>query len=99
MFERIKRGIAEYKRLRIAGNTRAMSAGGAIGTILGFTIGGYITASTLPDALQILANQTMWNEHVGAGTATATLGGAVLGLVIIAGTIFVFLKMAGIGGD
>lgn len=95
----IKKAIAAYKASRIRGNTRAMSAGGAIGAIFGMSIGGYMTAATIPDTLKLLSNQTMWNEAVGAGTALATLGDTVLGLVILAGTVFIFLRMAGIGGD
>lgn len=97
MFRRqITKILASAKR---RANRAAMSVGSAIGALMGFTIGGYITASTLPDSLSMLTNQTMWNEAVGAGTATATLGGSVLGIIVLAGTIFVFLKMAGIGGD
>lgn len=99
MFNRMKKAIATYRNMRALGCTRAMSVGGAIGSLLGIVLGGYLTAYTLPDTLSILMNQTMWDAAVGAGTVGATIGGTILGLVVLFGTVFIFLRMVGIGGD
>jgi hypothetical protein len=87
---------SKTSRMRLIANTRAVSTGGVLGSIIGLVVGVYVMGSTIPDAITLISNATLWAD---TPSVIQTLGGTVLGLIAVVACIFILLRAGGIGGD
>lgn len=86
------RGLTSTLR-KFRKNVKA-STGSMIGKILGLVLGGYIAAYTLPESIAVMSNATNWAN---TPLVVQTLGGTVVGLIMIIAFIYLLLKEAGMG--
>lgn len=70
-------------------NTRAVGIGGIMMAIIGLSVGLYVAAAVLPEAIVNITNTANWS---GAPSVVITLGTTVVGIVSVVALIMIVLK-------
>lgn len=81
--------LSTCKRLKV--DQRAVAMKGIITIIVGLSVGLYVAAAVLPDAIIEITNSSTWT---GAPTVVTTLATTVVGIVAIVSLILLVLKYA-----